>query len=164
MACRICLEPDNLISVCGCSGTMKFVHKECIDKVAAFCKEKLLFSVDKFFVGGSVKKGTALKGQSDVDIVVFINNLPTEGSIASWMPSFLTCIRSAFESSDLNCTFEKDNTPFAVCFTINEVDFDILPCPTMTHSEALEIMEIEPAQRDSCSKAMTELQVDFILI
>lgn len=32
MICRICLEPDNLISVCGCSGTMKFVHKECIDK------------------------------------------------------------------------------------------------------------------------------------
>ena len=32
MACRICLEPENLISVCGCKGTMGFVHKDCIDK------------------------------------------------------------------------------------------------------------------------------------
>ena len=30
MTCRICLEPDNLISICGCKGTSEFVHRECI--------------------------------------------------------------------------------------------------------------------------------------
>jgi uncharacterized membrane protein len=30
--CRICFEPENLISVCNCDGTMKYVHKECIEK------------------------------------------------------------------------------------------------------------------------------------
>ena len=40
MTCRICLEPDNLISVCGCSGTMQFVHKECIDKWRTIKKSK----------------------------------------------------------------------------------------------------------------------------
>lgn len=40
MTCRICLEPDNLISVCGCSGTMKFVHKKCIDKWRIIKKSK----------------------------------------------------------------------------------------------------------------------------
>ena len=30
--CRICLESEGeLISVCGCNGTTKFVHKECIE-------------------------------------------------------------------------------------------------------------------------------------
>ena len=32
MTCRICMEPDNLVSICGCQGTMEFVHKECIRK------------------------------------------------------------------------------------------------------------------------------------
>ena len=31
-ACRICYEPGELISVCECSGTMKYVHEECIVK------------------------------------------------------------------------------------------------------------------------------------
>lgn len=31
-ACRICYEPNNLISVCHCTGTTKYVHKECIIK------------------------------------------------------------------------------------------------------------------------------------
>lgn len=32
MTCRICLETGELMSVCQCSGTCKYVHKECIDK------------------------------------------------------------------------------------------------------------------------------------
>jgi len=32
MTCRICLEPDDLISVCNCDGTSKWVHEECITK------------------------------------------------------------------------------------------------------------------------------------
>tara|TARA_Y100001958_G_C20891904_1_gene317735 strand:+ start:105 stop:473 length:369 start_codon:yes stop_codon:yes gene_type:complete len=31
--CRICLESNgHLISVCGCKGSVKYVHKECIEK------------------------------------------------------------------------------------------------------------------------------------
>jgi len=32
MTCRICLEPGDLISVCNCDGTSKWVHEECIKK------------------------------------------------------------------------------------------------------------------------------------
>ena len=32
MTCRICFEPDDLISVCGCKGTLQYVHKECIER------------------------------------------------------------------------------------------------------------------------------------
>jgi len=31
-ACRICYEPNNLHQLCKCDGTMKYVHKECIEK------------------------------------------------------------------------------------------------------------------------------------
>lgn len=33
-SCRICLEDDeyNLITPCNCSGTMKYVHKNCINR------------------------------------------------------------------------------------------------------------------------------------
>ena len=31
-ACRICLEPYHLISVCACDGTMKWVHLKCIQE------------------------------------------------------------------------------------------------------------------------------------
>lgn len=137
-------------------------QNECIDRVADFCRNKLPFSVAKCFLGGSVKKGTALKDQSDVDLVVFINDLPKKGSISSWMPPFLDCLRTAFESSDLNCELKCKVTPFAVCFQIEGINFDVLPCPTMAPVEALAIMEAEPAQRESCSKAMTELQVEYI--
>lgn len=31
--CRICLDPgDDLLSVCGCCGTARWVHKDCIEK------------------------------------------------------------------------------------------------------------------------------------
>ena len=40
MACRICYEPNNLISVCGCSGTMEFVHQQCVDRWRAIKKSK----------------------------------------------------------------------------------------------------------------------------
>lgn len=32
MACRICLEPDDLISVCACRGTQGFVHRDCVQR------------------------------------------------------------------------------------------------------------------------------------
>ena len=31
-ACRICYEPDNLVSVCKCTGTVEYVHLECLQK------------------------------------------------------------------------------------------------------------------------------------
>jgi len=34
MACRICLEDDNTISVCKCNGTQKYVHLKCVRKWA----------------------------------------------------------------------------------------------------------------------------------
>ena len=51
MECRICFETHNqetLISPCKCSGTSKYVHKECLDKwivykkndICSVCQEK----------------------------------------------------------------------------------------------------------------------------
>ena len=39
-ACRICLEDGNLISVCGCEGTMKWVHFKCIQEWIHISKKK----------------------------------------------------------------------------------------------------------------------------
>jgi len=54
--CRICLETNgHLINVCGCKGSVKYVHKECIEKwqkmaptlesktYCQLCKEKYEF-------------------------------------------------------------------------------------------------------------------------
>ncbi len=46
--CRICYEPGNLINVCNCSGTVKYVHFECLTKwiaVSAATKCELCGSV-----------------------------------------------------------------------------------------------------------------------
>ena len=32
MTCRICYEPDNLITVCNCDGSVKWVHANCAQK------------------------------------------------------------------------------------------------------------------------------------
>jgi E3 ubiquitin-protein ligase DOA10 len=32
MSCRICLEPNRLISPCLCRGSIGFIHKECLEK------------------------------------------------------------------------------------------------------------------------------------
>lgn len=32
MTCRICYEPDNLVCVCACGGSVKWVHLECMQR------------------------------------------------------------------------------------------------------------------------------------
>lgn len=38
--CRICYEPVDLITVCKCDGTLKFVHRDCIVKWIDISKRK----------------------------------------------------------------------------------------------------------------------------
>ena len=41
--CRVCLEDDdaeNMISPCGCKGSIKYVHRECLDKWRTVAKDK----------------------------------------------------------------------------------------------------------------------------
>lgn len=47
-----------------------------VDEVVSTVQRDLPFSISETVRGGSTGKGTAIKGAADVDIVLFINNLP----------------------------------------------------------------------------------------
>ena len=50
-------------------------HKEVVDKLGTFFREQLPFVVAECFTGGFSTKGTAaLRGHSDVDIVLYLND------------------------------------------------------------------------------------------
>ena len=141
-------------------------HKEVVDKVSTFCKNAFPLSVAECYVGGSSKKGTALNGNSDVDIVLFINDVPEVG-LSGWMPELLAFLRRSLEQAVKagevpGCRFEK-GTRFALQFSCDGVSIDLLPCPALDPERARVLMEKHPAEEQGYSKALTKLQVEYVL-
>ena len=88
--CRICLENDGeLISVCGCKGSVKYVHKDCIKKwqqmaptnesklYCQLCKEKYNYpgqiDEEKIKISGSVLLLLVLSASFIAIIIIMVS-------------------------------------------------------------------------------------------
>ncbi|XP_016046012.2 2'-5'-oligoadenylate synthase 1-like [Erinaceus europaeus] len=113
--------------------------------ISSFLKEKCFqgtwtpVRVSKVVKGGSSGKGTALRGQSDADLVVFINNLRSFKEQFEHRGEFIEEIRRQLvacqreETFDVEFEIQRFQYPRALSFTLRSpwyhkgVEFDVLP-------------------------------------
>ncbi|XP_057619866.1 2'-5'-oligoadenylate synthase 1A-like [Chionomys nivalis] len=121
--------------------------KAAIKRICDFLKERCFrgaahpVRVSKVVKGGSSGKGTALKGRSDADLVVFLNNFSSFEDQLNRRGEFIREIREqlyAFQpEGHITVKFEDQSSwwfnPRALGFTLSssllqqEVEFDVLP-------------------------------------
>ncbi|XP_031550004.1 2'-5'-oligoadenylate synthase 3-like [Actinia tenebrosa] len=138
------------------------------------------YSANRMIKGGSLGKGTALKGTSDLDCVLVLNEMKNvedlihdidevKGDLKSCLDTLPA--RSAHQHG-WKITFER-MTPFSVQFTMTKisspsgvVEVDLLPTFNIPESDLNEIyreMRLKNANtRRYYSAALTELQRDFV--
>ncbi|XP_051831939.1 LOW QUALITY PROTEIN: 2'-5'-oligoadenylate synthase 3 [Antechinus flavipes] len=127
--------------------TFKKQIGEAIHIIASFLKErcfqekKKLVRVSKVVKGGSSGKGTALKGRSDADLVVFLRNLQSYQDQIERRGEFIEEIRKQLEECkrekewkfDVKFEVNKWSNPRVLGFTMRStnqeqwVEFDVLP-------------------------------------
>ncbi|XP_066295630.1 2'-5'-oligoadenylate synthase 1-like [Branchiostoma lanceolatum] len=165
--------------------TDKPFRDECssvVEHLANFLKRSSGFKVEKIIKGGSLGKGTAIKSKSDIDLVMFISELPSIDSpdyndeLHEQLDELQSTLKSSMQSIayDLKVT---GRTGHAVKLRVqakadhepHEVDLllanDMLgPSPTKAKKERVYAMmgRLDARARDNCSAALVELQRDFV--
>ncbi|XP_040842894.1 2'-5'-oligoadenylate synthase 1 [Ochotona curzoniae] len=119
--------------------------KEAVHIICSFLKERCFrgashpVRVSKVVKGGSSGKGTALKGRSDADLVVFLTNLTSFREQLDKRGEFITEIKTQLEACQREEQFQvrfaisKWDNPRVLSFVLSsrqleeEVEFDVLP-------------------------------------
>nr|XP_010597266.1 2'-5'-oligoadenylate synthase 1 isoform X2 [Loxodonta africana] len=117
--------------------------REAVDTICSFLKERCFIGsvrVSKVVKGGSSGKGTALKGRSDADLVVFLSNLTSFQEQLKHRGIFIEEIRKQLEAcqreEEFDVEFEvqsKWENPRVLSFMLSShcqnkcVNFDVLP-------------------------------------
>uniref|UniRef100_A0A452SWV6 2'-5' oligoadenylate synthase n=1 Tax=Ursus americanus TaxID=9643 RepID=A0A452SWV6_URSAM len=121
--------------------------KEAVHIISTFLKERCFqgaphpVRVSKVVKGGSSGKGTSLRGRSDADLVVFLNNLGSFQDQLDNRGTFIREIKRQLEACQREETFEVEfevgslqwEKPRALSFTLMHphlhegVEFDVLP-------------------------------------
>lgn len=121
--------------------------KRAVHIISSFLKERCFqgsgepVRVSKVVKGGSSGKGTSLRGRSDADLVVFLNNLRSFRDQYDHRAKFITEIRKQLEACQEECSFEVTvqinpySNPRSLSFELRSqaicqeesVEFDILP-------------------------------------
>ncbi|EDQ84334.1 uncharacterized protein MONBRDRAFT_39312 [Monosiga brevicollis MX1] len=103
-------------------------HRKVVDRLVRTLHEDPMLSVDEVYPGGSYAKGTSTGAQSDVDLLVVLNDIPTENH-SRWLYMVLTELRRVVELGlQGNCQDVKV-TRFAVQLRVDNVNVDLLPVP-----------------------------------
>ncbi|XP_062038760.1 2'-5'-oligoadenylate synthase 1-like [Lepus europaeus] len=119
--------------------------REAVDIICTFLKERCFrgathrVRVSKVVKGGSSGKGTALRGRSDADLVVFLTNLTSFHEQLEKRLEFIREIRSQLEACQREKMFEvtfaltRWSNPRVLSFELRsrqrpeQVEFDVLP-------------------------------------
>eukprot|EP00056_Hartaetosiga_gracilis_P005419 m.84490 g.84490 ORF g.84490 m.84490 type:complete len:610 (+) comp12158_c0_seq1:172-2001(+) len=136
-------------------------HKRCVDELANALKKSSDFNVAEVFVGGSYAKGTSIGKHSDVDMVVVLNNIPSDDH-QYWLLSMLASLK---ERVDFPRTCVVQNTTrFALHLRFENVDIDLLPVPAeaWNHPKASMEKASTPFDRQSLSVAFSSSQVKYV--
>lgn len=102
MTCRICYEPDNLVSVCKCNGSVKWVHVECIQKWIDISQRRYCELCHEPFEHGLLKLPPAFN-------VYYVETVALGFLLGSTYTIFL-CINAAFSFQLLSINFALFNT------------------------------------------------------
>ncbi|XP_023589553.1 2'-5'-oligoadenylate synthase 1 isoform X1 [Trichechus manatus latirostris] len=164
--------------------------KKAINTICSFLKERCFqyashpVRVPKVVKGGSSGKGTALKGRSDADLVVFLSNLTSFQDQLEHRKVFIEEIRKQLEACKREEKFDVKfevrsplENPRVLSFTLiapdldEQVDFDILPAfdalgqvtkGYRPHPQIYVQLISECSQGGEFSTCFTELQRAFL--
>ncbi|XP_049644867.1 2'-5'-oligoadenylate synthase 1 [Suncus etruscus] len=165
--------------------------KQAIHIISTFLKERCFQNslepvrVSKVVKGGSSGKGTTLRGRSDADLVVFLNNFTSYGEQFNRRAEFIQEIRRQLEACQRERSFEvmfhinEFENPRALSFRLSQhpsllnsgefVEFDILPAYDALGqwnksqiSPQIYIKLINEGKEGEFSSCFTEVQRSFL--
>ena len=131
--------------------TLSFSRKNlgnCSEKCIFFCFSRYAELLTNILCpfntiqGGSVGKGTAVKGKADIDCVVFLNNVKTmeehKLNLKKTKKALKSCLKQSPDEDQINLKFEGQ-TKFAVKFKLDSMsrEFDVDLLPTFTTNQTL---------------------------
>ncbi|XP_062604692.1 2'-5'-oligoadenylate synthase 3-like [Saccostrea cucullata] len=157
------IEPDTAYN----SSCKAVVHRLCFFMQNNFPDEMRPSEVIK---SGSLGKGTAVKGKSDADLVVFLSSFHSISQLYASLPSILQRMKLYLDKYG-HCTIEK-TTSHAVkvslsCHAGHTHDVDILPSVNILSKNSktaiYSTMKSEsPKMREYYSAALAPLQISFV--
>ncbi|XP_072036191.1 2'-5'-oligoadenylate synthase 1-like [Amphiura filiformis] len=149
-----------------------------VDQVGEILRQKMSLSVKEVVKGGSLGKGTMLKGKSDIDCVVMINSpdlpyLQNVSNMSDYTQRELAKANRSIERAIKNhsTVVRTERNEYMVKTTLNvsgvNVDVDLIPtADNLTAEETPQIYESmlrrSKDDREFYSASLVKLQVDFI--
>ena len=111
-------------------------YREIIEQIIDFCQTRLPFRVTRVAKGGSLGHDTATKSRSDIDLVLYSDDLPKTGH-TRWLPSIISALASLLKDAQKMLTKAEKSLPkltlisttqYSVQFTVGDLDVDLIPC------------------------------------
>lgn len=139
---------------------------QALDRVVEVVKAATFLNVRRVVKGGSIGRGTAIRGIEDAEVVLILEGLPPT-SQKSWLPALLQSAASSFEA-------RLDGMPDveSVCLqgdavrihAKGSITVDLRFAPTFpSHREALDAIAAQaPEARPQCAAWLGEKRVRFI--
>ncbi|CAG2235243.1 OAS [Mytilus edulis] len=154
-----------------------------IDIVVKLIHRHPKYSVNQVIKGGSIGKGTAIRGHTDVDLFVVLNNFKSVEHLKENMENvlhhFRDYLKSAVEREGNNIEIRiMGQTPFTLQFDLRSsddspwFDVDLIPIVDVWSSWLLgfaggvqstySTMELKPHLRKYYAKSLAKLQIEFV--
>ncbi|XP_052074431.1 2'-5'-oligoadenylate synthase 1-like isoform X2 [Mytilus californianus] len=154
-----------------------------IDTVVRLIHRHPKYSVNQVIKGGSLGKGTAIRGHSDVDLLVVLNNFKNikhlKENMENVLYDFRDYLKSAVEREGNNIEIRiMGQTPFTLQFDLRcsddspWFDVDLLPIVDVWSTWLLGFaggvqstyskMELKPHLRKYYAKSLAKLQIEFV--
>ena len=142
---------------------------ETVDKICKFLRDH--FQPAKVVKGGSLGKGTAVKGKSDIDLVLILNEVTSAADLKTELPKLkediIEKLRRQCHNYKLGIEGDISETPFAVKFTVKgkyeNIDVDLLPTFHVNDLKRLyNDMTTDVENIDYYSVALVKYQVEFV--
>ncbi|WAR27461.1 OAS2-like protein, partial [Mya arenaria] len=117
----------------------KFLSKtrRAVDKLVKLIQHNLPteLTAARVFKGGSLGKGTAVKGKSDIDLIVMMSNISEVSDLTSKMPKILQEMETSLQT--FAGVSVVGNSKHSVQITFNGLSVDILPTLNVKNKRSL---------------------------
>ncbi|XP_028407251.1 2'-5'-oligoadenylate synthase 3-like isoform X1 [Dendronephthya gigantea] len=141
--------------------------KRAIAKICLFLHQEM--RPDKIVKGGSLGKGTAVKGRCDIDLVMVLNEVEDAAELKENLPTIINDVIGKLRQNRAKLAIIPNsltNARFLVKFSVQgehgKIDVDLLPTFKVTDLQSLyRKMKTDTHNKEYYSVALAEQQVDF---
>ncbi|XP_028412286.1 2'-5'-oligoadenylate synthase 3-like [Dendronephthya gigantea] len=139
-----------------------------IDKICRFLHQEM--RPDKIVKGGSLGKGTAVKGNCDIDLVMVLNEVEDAEELRKKLPTIINDVIGKLRRNRAELAIIRNsltNARFLVKFSVQgehgKIDVDLLPTFKVTDLRSLyRKMKIDTRNKEYYCVALAKQKVDFV--